>query len=171
MKSAEKQIYQFSLEDFHNHASPSLCLENKKGKTTIGICGLKCCESSKNCNQDGLSQKTSLGLLESHLTKFFKVSKKQDTKQGHTLSRLLPLEHCSQGNESLSWPRPTTGAPLCGGTHNFNQMRTLCDAGVITEEERRNLTQGNGGRSNPALMEWLMGFPIGWTDLEALATP
>lgn len=29
---------------------------------------------------------------------------------------------------------------------------------------------GNGGRSNPALMEWLMGFPTGWTDLGALET-
>lgn len=56
-------------------------------------------------------------------------------------------------------------APLCGGTGNFRQMEKLRDAGIITEEERRNLTCGSGGKSNPALMEWLMGFPIGWTDL------
>ena len=29
MKSAEKQIYQFSLEDFHNHVNPSVWLESK----------------------------------------------------------------------------------------------------------------------------------------------
>lgn len=28
-----------------------------------------------------------------------------------------------------------------------------------------------GGRLNPQWVEWLMGFPIGWTDLEALETP
>jgi hypothetical protein len=46
-------------------------------------------------------------------------------------------------------------------------MEKLRDAGIITEEERRNLVSGNGGKSNPALLEWLMGFPIGWTDLSA----
>lgn len=59
---------------------------------------------------------------------------------------------------------------LCGGTHNFRQMVALRDAGVVTEEERKNLTCGSGGKSNPALMEWLMGFPIGWTSLNASET-
>jgi hypothetical protein len=43
-------------------------------------------------------------------------------------------------------------------------MAKLKELGHLTEEERRNLTQGNGGKSNPALMEWLMGYPIGWTE-------
>ena len=36
-----------------------------------------------------------------------------------------------------------------------------------TEEERRNLSQGNGGQMNPTWVEWLMGYPIGWTELNA----
>jgi len=28
-----------------------------------------------------------------------------------------------------------------------------------------------GGQLNPTWVEWLMGFPIGWTDLEGSATP
>lgn len=28
-----------------------------------------------------------------------------------------------------------------------------------------------GGKLNPMWVEWLMGFPIGWTDLEASGTP
>ena len=74
---------------------------------------------------------------------------------------------CSEEKELLLWPRPTTGAPLCGGTGNFKQMEKLRDSKIITEEERKNLVCGSGGKSNPALMEWLMGFPIGWTDLDA----
>ena len=27
------------------------------------------------------------------------------------------------------------------------------------------------GSLNPTWVEWLMGFPAGWTDLDALATP
>ena len=28
-----------------------------------------------------------------------------------------------------------------------------------------------GGQLNPMFVEWLMGFPLGWTDLEGSATP
>jgi hypothetical protein len=28
-----------------------------------------------------------------------------------------------------------------------------------------------GGKLNPTWVEWLMGFPLGWTDLEPSATP
>lgn len=69
------------------------------------------------------------------------------------------------------FPTPTTGAGLNGGTGNFQQLQKLKETGVITEEERRNMSQGNGGQLNPTWVEWLMGFPIGWTDLNASETP
>lgn len=84
--------------------------------------------------------------------------------------------HNSRGEPNLSgmvklWPTPTTGAGLCGGTGNFQQLKKLQQAGQITEEERRNMSQGNGGQLNPTWVEWLMGFPIGWTDLNASEMP
>lgn len=33
------------------------------------------------------------------------------------------------------------------------------------------LRQGENGSLNPEFVEWLMGFPTGWTDLEASVTP
>lgn len=69
------------------------------------------------------------------------------------------------------YPTPTTGAGMCGGTGNFQQLKRLKEQGQITEEERRNMSQGNGGQLNPTWVEWLMGFPIGWTDLNASETP
>ena len=71
----------------------------------------------------------------------------------------------------MFYPTPTTGAGLCGGTGNFQQLKKLKDSGQITEEERRNMSQGNGGQLNPTWVEWLMGFPLGWTDLNASETP
>ena len=44
-------------------------------------------------------------------------------------------------------------------------MKALETAGEITEEDRWNMTQGNGGQLNPDWVEWLMGFPVGWTNL------
>lgn len=71
----------------------------------------------------------------------------------------------------MFYPTPTTGAGLCGGTGNFQQLKKLEKAGQITEEESRNMSQGNGGQLNPTWVEWLMGFPPGWTDLNASETP
>ena len=62
-------------------------------------------------------------------------------------------------------PTPTTGAGMCGGTGNFQQLKKLQEAGKITEEERRSMSQGNGGQLNPDWVEWLMAFPPGWTDI------
>jgi hypothetical protein len=67
----------------------------------------------------------------------------------------------------MMWPTPTTGAGLCGGTGNFKQLQALADAGVITEDERRQMSQGNGGKLNPTWVEWLMGFPLEWINLNA----
>jgi hypothetical protein len=36
-----------------------------------------------------------------------------------------------------------------------------------TEVHTMNLTDRVGGTLNPMWVEWLMGFPIGWTDLDA----
>jgi len=59
------------------------------------------------------------------------------------------------------WPTPTSitdsgGAALCkwGGSRSREKLRTL-----VTPEELN-------GALNPTWVEWLMGFPTGWTDLE-----
>ena len=63
------------------------------------------------------------------------------------------------------FPTPTTGAGMCGGTGNYQQLKKLEEKGVISENERKNMSQGNGGQLNPYWVEWLMGFPPGWTDI------
>lgn len=123
--------------------------------------GRKCCGLYEKLDHHGSSGKTCLDLFEKCLTKFLTISSKRNTAQGHSLFRLKSAEPCSREKESLSWPRPTTGAPLCGGTHNFIQMQKLKEAGVITEEERKNLTQGNGGHRIPPLWSGLWGSPSG----------
>jgi hypothetical protein len=41
----------------------------------------------------------------------------------------------------------------------------MAEKGLITEEERRSLSQGNGGKTNPELVEWIMGYEQKFTEL------
>lgn len=62
------------------------------------------------------------------------------------------------------WPTPT--ASSWGNEGSRNLLQKNVEAGEITEAEKRQMSAGNGGKLNPEWVEWLMGFPTGWTDLE-----
>ena len=63
----------------------------------------------------------------------------------------------------LTWPTPRT-AGMCGGSGSWDLLNKN-----TTLEEARQMGAGNGGQLNPPWVEWLMGWPIGWTDLKPLA--
>jgi DNA (cytosine-5)-methyltransferase 1 len=56
------------------------------------------------------------------------------------------------------WPTPTA--------HNAKETN------APSEANRNTPTRASacGGALNPTWVEWLMGWPIGWTDCDALAT-
>jgi DNA (cytosine-5)-methyltransferase 1 len=62
------------------------------------------------------------------------------------------------------WPTPTASSWGNEGSRNILDKRI--EDGTITPEDKRQMTSGNGGRLNPTWVEWLMGFPTGWTDLK-----
>jgi hypothetical protein len=66
------------------------------------------------------------------------------------------------------WPTPT--ASSWGSTNHRMMLDLLVKSGEITQQDKQQMTSGNGGRLNPMWVEWLMGFPLGWTDLEDSAT-
>ena len=61
---------------------------------------------------------------------------------------------------------PTMTANGMGSTGHRQLLEKNVSLGHITPQEKRQMSAGNGGRLNPMWVEWLMGFPIGWTDLE-----
>lgn len=127
--------------------------------------GRKCSKSLKSCGPVGSLAKM---LLESSIwrsTRCFLTWKVSATPHKRLLFRLVPSIPRTGGTGAQLWPTPTTGAGLCGGSGNYQQLKALEAAGKITEEERRNMAHGNGGQLNPDWVEWLMGFPIGWTSL------
>jgi hypothetical protein len=64
----------------------------------------------------------------------------------------------------LIWPTPRTKG-MCGGSGSWELLKKN-----TTIEEARKMGAGNGGQLNPMWVEWLMGWPVGWTDLQPLET-
>ena len=68
------------------------------------------------------------------------------------------------------FPTPVASGKLNGGTGGYNKLRSMLARGVISEKEFRSMTAGNGGKLNPEWVEWLQGFPTGWTDCDVSGT-
>lgn len=64
-----------------------------------------------------------------------------------------------------TYPTVTTGAGLCGGTGNYKRLMDMEALGQITIDERRAMVSPSGQLS-PDWVEWLMGLPRGWTDVD-----
>jgi hypothetical protein len=62
----------------------------------------------------------------------------------------------------VNWPTPRTKG-MCGGTGSWELLKKNTSI-----EEARQMGAGNGGKLNPMWVEWLMGWPLGWTDLKPL---
>jgi len=81
---------------------------------------------------------------------------KDSAKSGNRKSPNLGAE--------VHWPTPRTKG-MCGGSGAWQQLKE-----ATTIEEARMMGAGNGGQLNPTWVEWLMGWPLEWTDLRPLAT-
>ncbi len=156
---------QLTLSQVVSPANHSVLPGSEEARMMTVTSGRKCLESYENCGP--LSSLVRMCLESSiwHSTKRLLTWKVKVTKSNVSLFQLAVSMPRTKGNESLLWPTPSTGAALCGGTRNFKHLQEFADAGIITEEERRNLSQGNGGRTNPEFLEWLMGYEQKFTDL------
>ena len=131
--------------------------------------GLKCSELLTSCDPAGLLVKMCLESSIWHSTRCLLTWKQSVTPAGRLLFRLRVSMPRTNGNDVPLWPTPSTGASLCGGTGNFKTLQRMAAVGIITEEERRQLSQGNGGKTNPDFVEWMMGYEQKFTEL--LPTP
>lgn len=61
-----------------------------------------------------------------------------------------------------TYPTPNIDS-MCGGSGSYAQIMANPD---LSDDEKRSMISGNGGRLNPDWVEWLMFMPVGWTDIE-----
>ena len=149
--------------------SLSLLPGSAKAKEMTVTSGLRCSELLENSNPLGSLVKMCLESSIWHSTRCFLTWQTKATPLNRLLFRLAVSMPHTNGNECVFWPTPSTGAALCGGTGNFQTLKRMAEKGMITEAERRQLSQGNGGKTNPELLEWLMGYQQAFTGL--LPTP
>lgn len=127
--------------------------------------GRRCFELYGNSARCGSLVKMCLESSIWHSTKCALRWKVRATKSNRLLFQLAALTHRTNEKECLLWPTPQTGAALYGGTGNLRQLQKLALAGILNSEEVRNLSSGSGGKTNPALLEWLMGYEQKFTEL------
>ena len=145
--------------------SHSLSPGSEEARRTTVTSGRKCSESYVNSSPLGSLVRMCLASSIWHSTRCFLTWKLKATKSNVSLFQLAVSMPRTKDSESVLWPTPSTGASLCGGTGNFKTLQKMAEKGLITEEERRSLSQGNGGKTNPELVEWLMGYEQKFTEL------
>jgi len=87
------------------------------------------------------------------------------TNQGGAAGRVGPIRPSLETMARYNlWPTPTARDFWAPGTpERLSRARRKSSRGQALTEEA-------GGLLNPTWVEWLMGFPIGWTDCVASAT-
>ncbi len=73
---------------------------------------------------------------------------------------LHPGVHKTDSNSDSIRLQGMLSETVCGGVNYDKQLRSLLEA----------TPRGSIGRMNPNWIEWLMGYPIGWTELDPLET-
>lgn len=165
--------------------------ENVVGEPISVSSGRKCCESSKSCSPLGYLERTLLTSSEWNSTMRLLTWKTQVTKSGHLIFRLSASAPGTKGNGVSLLPTPDTmpEAPnkSCNRKYPKNLLQAAQDNYVPNLLPTPSALNGHNcgtfqewggawnklrgsplasGRVNPVWEEWLMGFPIDWTDLD-----
>lgn len=157
-----EQLTLFPVGSRANHSPLPGSTEARKMTVTSGR---RCYELYGSCTRLGSLARMCLESSIWHSTRCLLTWKAKATPAKRLLFQLAVSMPRTKGTECVFWPTPSTGAALCGGTGSFKTLERMAASGLITEEERRQLSQGNGGKTNPQLLEWLMGYEQQFTKL------
>ena len=137
-------------------------------------CGEKWHASFTKYDLDSCSWKTHQYSLVGDLTEFLETWPKWGLMRNGECWVQQTLAHHIKGTESGSleikkWPTPGASDAIRGTMQNWKPIRPSGQpAQYPLNQALRDIT-GINGRPNPMFVEWLMGWPILWTDLKPWA--
>ncbi len=144
-----------------SHASRSASPGRDEARQMTVTSGRKCLEL---CGSSGPLGSLERMLLESSVWNSniaVLTWKVKGIPSGRSLFQLAASVPCTEENGFSLWPTPTARDYRAPGLPEKRQARM--------EERAQPLPEVIGGMLNPQWVEWLMGFPIGWTDCEVSA--
>jgi hypothetical protein len=184
MESHGKELLTWYLEAFHARISQSQG-GGAALKPNEAACGVKWHASFVKYDPDMSSWKTHQCSLLGGLDEFLETWPKWGLMRNGECWERQTLAQTIKGTESGLWPTPT----VCGNYNRKGASKTSGD-GLATavakwptptahnaketnspSEALRNeptLAYRVGGKLNPTWVEWLMGWPLEWTDLKPL---
>lgn len=100
---------------------------------------------------------------------------RRGTMQHGLCYRPALLVHHIHVKDCSLWPTPTASEASGGGSAKMAERALRKErrarSGRKIQLKLRDLSKlKTGGQLNPRFLEWLMGVPIGWTDIKPLAT-
>lgn len=188
---------QLTLFPADSPASPSPWLESKREKGMIDTSGRRCSELSESCARVALSVRTFLessrlppgrwsriwsvlAITSSCLILRLRLSElgTEDRECSSSESQMWQTPRANEYKDTLKSVPPSRQKDP--GKCNLTQrvamklFTTPCAAdaqGTHGGGNHGSLRTDVAGQLNPTWVEWLMGFPPGWTDLNAAETP
>ncbi|MBP2635525.1 MAG: hypothetical protein H6Q72_1432 [Firmicutes bacterium] len=135
--------------------------------------GVKTGESLARLTPDGMWERMCQGYcqasLDGSLVEFSGTWPKWGITQDGVALALKQPGLSKGGNEFSLWPRPTASDHQ-DRYRNLQKLKKYMQNGHQLKWPQivllDTLTKGESGLPHPEFGEWLMGFPIGWTDLE-----
>ena len=174
MEGSSKTAFS-SQEDFLANHFPLLLPGNEKARKMTALSGIKWLELYKNQSPCGYLVRMCLGSSQWVSTRCLMIWRVSTTPQKRSLFRLAPLirhieetgfgyledQTIKQENlkEPRTWMTRLFPTPLANDAKNNGSPSTM-------RRKSLGLNALIGGRLNPNFLEWLMGYPIGWTEIK-----
>ena len=161
---SEQGYEQLTLFPEDSHVNRSLMPGGEMARMMTVSSGLKCSELYENSGPLGSLVRMCLVSSIWHSTRCYLTWRERVTPHRRLLFRLAVSMPHTEETGLLLWPTPVHGH-VTGGTGAMEIMKRFLQKGKITKEEYRSFVAGNGGRTNPELLEWLMGYQKAFTQL------
>lgn len=148
-------------------ASPTQSPAIEKAQKTLETWRLKCSELWANLNRPGLLPRTSKAILISGWTPCVMDWSVRATPSGRLVYQMQLVAYLPWNGTCGLLPRPQASDSKGAGKSRYRLSKT--ERGNFREVIREELTDGIYPRLD--FVEWVKGFPIGWTDLRHSEMP